>query len=80
MRFAEADGAEFLVRIAAQEDVVLRTRERRSYAVAFAQGAEMVADMLALAGASDAALAIDEHAVVGAAARNREQARERRPR
>ena len=67
VRFAELDGAEFLVRIAAQEDVVLRTRERRSYAVAFAQGAETVADMLALAGASDAALAIDEHAVVGAA-------------
>ena len=38
-----------------------------SYAVAFAHGAETVADMLALAGASDAALAIDEHAVVGAA-------------
>lgn len=67
VRFGELDGAEFLVRIAAQEDVVLRARERRSYAVAFAQGAEMVADMLALAGASDAALAIDEHAVVGAA-------------
>jgi cell division protein WhiA len=67
VRFAEPDGAEFLVRIAAQEDVVLRTRERRSHAVAFAQGAETVADMLALAGASDAALVIDEHAVVGAA-------------
>jgi cell division protein WhiA len=67
VRFAETDGAEFLVRIAAQEDVVLRTRERRSHAVAFAQGAETVADMLALAGASDAALVIDEHAVVGAA-------------
>jgi DNA-binding protein WhiA len=67
VRFAEPDGAEFLVRIAAQEDVVLRARERRSYAVAFAYGAEMVADMLALAGASDAALAIDEHAVVAAA-------------
>ena len=67
VRFADPDGAEFLVRIAAQEDVVLRMRERRSYAVAFAQGAETVADMLALAGASDAALAIDEHTVVGAA-------------
>jgi cell division protein WhiA len=67
VRFAETDGAEFLVRIAAQEDVLLRARERRNYAVAFAHGAEMVADMLALAGASDAALVIDEHAVVGAA-------------
>jgi DNA-binding protein WhiA len=67
VRFAEPDGAAFLVRIAAQESVPLRARERRSYAVAFAQGAETVADMLALAGASDAALVIDEHAVVGAA-------------
>ena len=67
VRFADPDGAEFLVRIAAQEDIVLRARERRSCAVAFAHGAETVADMLALSGASDAALAIDEHAVVGAA-------------
>jgi DNA-binding protein WhiA len=67
VRFAERDGAEFLVRIAAQEDVGLRARERRNYAIAFAHGAETVADLLALAGASDAALAIDEHAVVGAA-------------
>ncbi|MGH3016899.1 MAG: DNA-binding protein WhiA [Gaiellaceae bacterium] len=67
VRFADPDGAEFLVRIAAQEDVVLRARERSSYAVTFAHGAETVADMLALAGASDAALVIDEHAVVGAA-------------
>jgi cell division protein WhiA len=67
VRFAETDGAQFLARIAAQEDVVLRARERRNYAVAFAHGAEMVADMLALAGASDAALVIDENAVVGAA-------------
>jgi cell division protein WhiA len=67
VRFAEPDGAAFLVRIAAQESVPLRARERRSYAVAFAQGAETVADMLALAGASDAALVIDEQAVVGAA-------------
>jgi cell division protein WhiA len=67
VRFAEPDGAEFLARVAAQEGVVLRARERRNYAVAFAHGAETVADMLALAGASDAALAIDEHAVVGAA-------------
>jgi hypothetical protein len=67
VRFAEPDGAEFLVRIAAQDDVALRARERRAHAVAFAQGAETVADLLALAGASDAALVIDEHAVVGAA-------------
>lgn len=67
IRFSGLDGAEFLVRVAAQEDVVLRARERRAYAVALARRQETVADTLALAGASDAALVIDEHAVVGAA-------------
>ncbi len=67
VRFSDLEGAEFLVRVAAQEDVVLRARERRAYAVALARGQESVADTLALAGASDAALVIDEHAVVGAA-------------
>jgi DNA-binding protein WhiA len=67
VRFAELDGAEFLVRVAAHEDVVLRARERRGQATASARGAEAVADVLALAGASDAALVIDEQAVVGAA-------------
>jgi DNA-binding protein WhiA len=67
VRFSNLDGAEFLVRVAAQEDVVLSARERRAYAVSLTRNAEMVADTLALAGASDAALAIDEHAVVGAA-------------
>jgi len=67
VRFGDLQGAEFLVRVAAQEEVRLRARERRSHAVALARGAETVADMLALAGASDAALVIDEHSVVGAA-------------
>jgi hypothetical protein len=67
IRFAEADGAAFVARIAAQEDVTLKVRERAGYAAVYARGAETIADALALAGASDAALAIDEHAVVGAA-------------
>jgi len=67
VRFSDLEGAEFLVRVAAQDDVVLRARERRAYAVALTRNAETVADTLALAGASDAALVIDEHSVVGAA-------------
>ena len=67
VRLSGLDGAEFLVRVAAQEDAVLSARERRGYALAVARSAETVADTLALAGASDAALAIDEHAVVGTA-------------
>lgn len=67
IRFPEADGATFVARMAAQEDVALRVRERAGHAVVYARGAETIADALALAGASDAALVIDEHAVVGAA-------------
>ena len=67
VRFSDLEGAEFLVKVAAQDDVFLRARERRAYAVALTRNAETVADTLALAGASDAALAIDEHAVVAAA-------------
>ena len=67
IRFPMPDGATFLARIAEAEGVVLGVRERSSYAAATARSAETVADVLALAGASDAALAIDEHAVVGAA-------------
>jgi DNA-binding protein WhiA len=67
IRFGDRDGAEFLARIAAVEDISLRVRERTRYAAVTARGAETIADVLALAGASDAALVIDEHAVVGAA-------------
>jgi DNA-binding protein WhiA len=67
VRTAEPDGARFLVWLAGLEGVELRARERGRFAVAYAKGAETIADALALAGASDAALALDEHAVVGAA-------------
>lgn len=67
VRFATADGATFLARIALAEGIALRVRERPGYAAATARKADTVADVLALVGASDAALAIDEHAVVGAA-------------
>jgi DNA-binding protein WhiA len=67
VRTAQADGAAFLVWVGRLEGVELRTRERRRYAAAYAKGAETIADALALAGASEAALALDEHAVVGAA-------------
>ena len=67
IRFADVEGASFIAATAACEDVVLRVRERNRYGIAYARGAEPIADALALAGASDGALAIDEHAVVGAA-------------
>jgi cell division protein WhiA len=70
IRFADAEGAAFLARLAAVEDVHLHVRDRGGHAAAYTRGAETIADVLALAGASDAALAIDEHAVVGAARSN----------
>jgi DNA-binding protein WhiA len=67
IRFAELDGAELLAGLVTMEDITLRTRDRGRFAVAEARGAETTADLLALAGASDAALLIDEDLVIGAA-------------
>ena len=67
IRTASRAGAELLAWVAAQEEIPLRVHDRGRYAIAYAKGAEPIADALALAGASDAALAIDEHAVVAEA-------------
>jgi DNA-binding protein WhiA len=67
VRCATAAGAEFLSWAVGSEEVRLAVRERTSFAIAYAKGAESIADALALAGASDAALAIEEHAVIGSA-------------
>jgi cell division protein WhiA len=67
IRTAERAGAELLAWVAGQEDVALRVHDRGRHAIAYAKGAEPIADILALAGAGDAALAIDEHAVVAEA-------------
>jgi DNA-binding protein WhiA len=49
------------------DDVALRVQERSRYTAVYAKSAETVADALALAGAGDAALSLDEHAVVAEA-------------
>lgn len=67
IRSAGPEGAAFLARAAAAEGVELRVHDRGRHAIAYAKGAETIADALALAGASDVALALDEHAVVGTA-------------
>lgn len=67
VRTATREGAEFLAWAARGAGVELRVSERRRYALAYAKGTEAIADALALAGASDAALTLEEHAVVGAA-------------
>ena len=64
IRTATREGAEFLADLAASADVPLRVRERDGHSAAYAKGVETIADLLALAGAGDAALAFDEAAVV----------------
>lgn len=61
IRAASRDGAELLAEIAG-----LTVQERGRHVVAYAKGAEVIADALAAAGASDSALTFQERAVVGA--------------
>jgi hypothetical protein len=66
IRASGIEGAQFIADVAAQEGVTLRVAERRSHAVAYAKGHETIEDVLALAGAGDTALRLEEHAVLGA--------------
>ncbi len=66
VRTTGLDGAEFVRFVAAAEEVELRVLDRGRHAAAYAKGIETIADALALAGASDAALAFEERSVVGA--------------
>jgi len=66
LRAGSADGARLIADVAAQEGIALQVRERRGYAAAYAKGGETIADLLALAGAGETALRLDEHAVVAA--------------
>jgi DNA-binding protein WhiA len=64
LRAATEDGALFLAGVAAREEVALAVVARRNHAVAYAKGHEPIAGLLALAGASDAVLRLEEYAVV----------------
>jgi DNA-binding protein WhiA len=66
LRARTREGAELLAAIAAREGVELRVAERAAHAVAYAKSGESIADLLALAGASETALRLDEHAVMAA--------------
>jgi DNA-binding protein WhiA len=66
LRATSLEGALVIADAAAREGVKLRTLERRTHALAYAKGGETIADLLALAGASETALRLDEHAVVAA--------------
>jgi DNA-binding protein WhiA len=66
VRSATREGAEFVASVAERAGVRLSVRARARYAAAYAKGAATIADALAAAGASDAVLAFEEQAVMGA--------------
>jgi DNA-binding protein WhiA len=66
IRSAGTDGASFLVRIAEQEGTRLGLLDRGRHAVAYAKGAETIADLLALAGANETVLLFQERSVMAA--------------
>jgi DNA-binding protein WhiA len=66
LRSAEPEGAEFLARIAAEEEVDLHVVDRGRHAVAYAKGIDPIAGVLALAGAGRAVLMLEEGAVMAA--------------
>lgn len=67
IRTASRSGAELLAELARSEGLALGVHERRGHALVYAKAMDTIADLLALAGASDAALTFDEAAVVGEA-------------
>lgn len=66
LRASGIEGARFIASLAAREGVTLGVAERRTHAVAYAKGHETIADVLALAGAGDTVLGLEEHAVLAA--------------
>jgi DNA-binding protein WhiA len=66
IRAGTVAGARFVADVAAREGIALGIAERRTHAVAYAKGHETIADVLALAGAGDTALQLEEHTVLAA--------------
>jgi DNA-binding protein WhiA len=66
VRSSSLAGAEFIAELAAREGATLAVLDRSRHAVAYAKGAEAIADVLVAAGASDAVLVFHEAAVMAA--------------
>ena len=66
IRTAGVAGARFLSAVAEREGARLAVAERRGHAIAYAKSHERIADTLALAGAGDTVLALEEHAILAA--------------
>jgi cell division protein WhiA len=70
IRSASRAGADAVAAIAAQAGAPLRVLDRGRHAIAYAKGTASIADVLAAAAASDAVLALEERAVLGATRSN----------
>src|SRR6266511_2852847 len=66
VRATGVGGAQFLSNIGDRDHLRLSVLDRGRHAVAYAKGADAIADVLAAAGASNAVLALEERAVLGA--------------
>jgi DNA-binding protein WhiA len=66
LRTAEPEGADFLVRLAAEEGVRLRVADRGRHVVAYAKGVDAIEGVLALAGAGRTILVFEESSVLAA--------------
>jgi DNA-binding protein WhiA len=66
IRTTGLEGAEFLADLATREGLTLGVLDRGRHAVAYAKGADAIADVLSAAGANDAVLVFEERSVVGA--------------
>jgi DNA-binding protein WhiA len=66
LRAGTVAGAQLLADVAAREDVPLRVVSRRNHAVAYTKRHETILDLLALTGAGETALRLEEDAVVAA--------------
>jgi cell division protein WhiA len=66
IRSASVEGARFTAELAARDSVALSVIDRGRHAIAYAKGAEAIAALLAVAGASTAVLLIEEQAVMSA--------------
>jgi len=64
LRTASPESAALLARLAAAEGIELATTERESHAFAYAKSLEAIESLLALMGASETVLALEERAVV----------------
>lgn len=66
IRMQTLDGARFVAAVGEQDGVRLGVLDRGRHAAAYAKGGESVAELLGYVGANDAALMLEEFAVVGA--------------